>query len=255
MQNRANGKTRRTGIFLVDDHAILRQGLSHLINNQSDLQVVGEAEDTSAALAGIRKTNPDLVVTDITLKNGDGFELIRTLREQQPEIPIVVLSMHEETLYASSVFQAGARAYITKDHKILQLIEAIHQVLQGKIYMSSGFMQSMMYSQLRRRADPNAFTVDQFSDREKEVFRLIARWRRPHEIARELNLSIKTVDYYRNRIKEKLNLTSVSQLTRFATEYVQRNQAPSSPPESDINLAEPLGKRPAEVSLGGGPRL
>jgi DNA-binding NarL/FixJ family response regulator len=255
MQNGANGKNRRMGIFLVDDHAILRQGLSHLINSQSDLQVVGEAEDPPTALAGIRKTNPDLVVTDITLKKGDGFDLIRTLQAEQPEIPIVVLSMHEETLYASSVFRAGARAYITKDHKILQLIEAIHQVLQGKIYMSSGFMQSLMFNQIKKRADPNAFTVDQFSDREKEVFRLIAQWRRPHEIARDLSLSIKTVDYYRTRIKEKLNLTSVSQLTRFATEYVQRNQAPDSPPEPEIKLTNPLGKRPLRVSVAKNRRI
>jgi DNA-binding NarL/FixJ family response regulator len=211
-------KQQKSKIFLVDDHAILRQGIAQLINGRPDMTVVGEAEDIPSALNGIPRAKPDLCVLDLSLKDGDGVELIKTLRVQQPELLLLVLSMHPEALYAPAVIRAGAMGYVMKDQNILKLIDAIHQVLNRRIYLSPEIMHSIMCGHIAGRTKPLASPMDNFTDREQQVFRLIAQWRRPKEIARDLNLSVKTVDYYRNRLKDKLNLASVAQLTRYATE-------------------------------------
>jgi DNA-binding NarL/FixJ family response regulator len=189
-----------------------------LINSQSDMVVVGEAEDAVSALRGINEIQPDLCIFDITLRQGDGLELIKVVRVQHPELPIIVLSMHEESLYAQSVIRAGAKGYIMKNETIARLVEAIHQVLDDRIYLSSEMMYAFVSGQITGITQPGVSPLNSLTDREKQVFRLIAQWRRPNEIARDLNLSVKTVDYYRVKIKEKLNLESVAQLTRYATE-------------------------------------
>jgi DNA-binding NarL/FixJ family response regulator len=176
---------------------------------------------------------------DITLKKGDGLELIKTIRAQYRDIAIIVLSMHEESLYAQSVLRAGAMGYVMKDQNIIKLIDAIHQVLNRRIYLSPDMMYMLVYDQISGRSESGKSPVENFSDREKQVFRLIAQWRRPNEIAKDLNLSIKTVDYYRARLKEKLNLNSVAQLTRYATEFWQREESnlESAPMRQGAQLA------------------
>jgi DNA-binding NarL/FixJ family response regulator len=213
-----NKKQCHHKIFLVDDHAILRQGVAQLINSQPDMLVVGEAEDAASALKGINQIKPDLCIVDITLRQGDGLELIKVVRVQHPDLPIIVLSMHDESLYAQSVIRAGAKGYVMKNETISKLVEAIHQVMEDRIYLSSEMMYSFVSGQITGITQPGVSPLDSLTDREKQVFRLIAQWRRPNEIARDLNLSVKTVDYYRTKIKEKLNLESVAQLTRYATE-------------------------------------
>lgn len=209
-------------ILLVDDHEIVRQGIAQLINSQPDMRVVGEAEDGPSALRELSRVKAELAIIDITLKKGDGLELIKTIRAQHGEMPIIVLSMHEESLYAPSVIRAGAMGYVMKDQSVHKLVEAIHQVWNRKIYLSPEMMYMLVYDQISGRSDGGQSPVSNLSDREKQIFRLIAQWRRPNQIARDLNLSIKTVDYYRARLKEKLHLTSVAQLTRYATELCQR---------------------------------
>jgi DNA-binding NarL/FixJ family response regulator len=231
----AQGKNGTIKIVLVDDHAIVRQGIALLINSQPEMMVVGEAEDAPNALTEVARLKPDMVIVDITLKKGDGLELIKTIRAQYRDMAIIVLSMHEESLYAQSVLRAGAMGYVMKDQNIIKLIDAIHQVLNRRIYLSPDMMYMLVYDQISGRSDSGKSPVENFSDREKQVFRLIAQWRRPNEIAKDLNLSIKTVDYYRARLKEKLNLNSVAQLTRYATEFWQRE-------ESNLEAPPPVRK-------------
>jgi DNA-binding NarL/FixJ family response regulator len=226
------GKTRRSGapsrrdkarVLLVDDHALVRQGMAELINKQPDLAVCGEADSTSDALSAVTRLKPDIVLADITLKNSDGVELIRSLRLQQPQLPILVVSMHDESLNAEQVLRAGAKGYIMKDQAIVNVLVAIRRVLGGKIYLSDEMTSRMLQSNVE--GTKGASPVETLSERELQVFRLIGQWCRTRKIAEQLHLSIKTVEYYRKKIKEKLNLGSGTELTHYATQWIERNRS------------------------------
>lgn len=212
----------KSRLFIVDDHAIARFGLAQLINVQPNLTVCGEAETARAALKLIPQLNPDLVIADITLQDGNGLELVRTLTAQFPRVQVLVVSMHDESLNAELALHAGARGYIMKQEAIDRLLLAIRQVLSGKVYLSESVMQKLLEDRMNRPANKESTSVASLSSRELQVFQLIGQWRRTRDIAQQLHLSIKTVEYYRHRIKEKLGLKNSTALAHFATEWMQR---------------------------------
>ncbi len=218
----APAKDNRTRILLVDDHAVVRFGIAQLINREGDLMVCGEEEDASKALSAIEQLKPDLVIADISLKDSSGLELMRNIKARDSKLPVLVVSGHDETIYAEIAFRAGALGYLMKEEALEKVITAVRRVLSGAIYVSEKLGAKMLQQQVRGQKDINESPVKKLSDREMEVFQLIGRWKKTKEIADELHLSVKTIEYYREQIKKKLNLTSASELTHYATTWVQR---------------------------------
>ena len=214
------GKPAR--VFLVDDHAVVRFGISQLINRQPDLKVCGEEEDAARALTAIDKLKPDLVIADLSLKDSSGLELMRNIKARHPGLPILVLSVHDESVYAEVAFRAGALGYLMKQEALEKLLEAIRRVLKGAVYVSDAMAVRLLQKQLQGPAHAQGSPEGLLSDREIEVFQLIGRWRTTRQIAQELHISVKTVEYYREQIKRKLNLKSGAELTQQATAWVQR---------------------------------
>ena len=215
-------KDNRTRILLVDDHAVVRFGIAQLINRERDLVVCGEEEDGGKALAAIEKLKPDLVIADISLKDSSGLELMRNIKAQHTGLPILVVSAHDESIYAEIAFRAGALGYMMKEEALEKVLTAIRRVLGGNIYVSDKLAAKMLQQQVRGQKDINESPVKSLSDREMEVFQAIGQWKKTSEIAQELHLSIKTIEYYREQIKRKLNLKSGAELTQYATSWVQR---------------------------------
>ena len=215
-------KDTRTRVLLVDDHAVVRFGIAQLINQQSDLVVCGEEEDANHALGAIGKLKPDLVIADISLKDSSGLELMRNVKAQYPGLPVLVVSAHDESVYAEIAFRAGALGYLMKAEALEKIVAAVRRVLSGNVYVSDALSAKMLQRQVRGQTSIEQSPVKGLSDRELEVFQLIGRWKKTKEIAHELHLSIKTIEYYREQIKQKLNLTSAVELTQYATTWVQR---------------------------------
>lgn len=215
-------KDKRTRILLVDDHAVVRYGIAQLINRESDLLVCGEEEAASNALSAIGKLKPDLVIADISLKDSSGLELMRNIKAQYSGLPVLVVSAHDESVYAEIAFRAGALGYLMKQEALDKVITAIRRVLSGNIYVSEALGARMLQQQVRGKPDLQQSPVQGLSDRELEVFQLIGQWKKTGEIAQELHLSIKTIEYYREQIKKKLNLKNSAELTQHATAWVQR---------------------------------
>ncbi|MFO1476784.1 MAG: response regulator transcription factor [Verrucomicrobiota bacterium] len=213
------GKTR---ILLVDDHAVVRFGIAQLINRQNDMEVVGEEEDASKAMTSISTLKPDLVIADISLKDSSGLELMRNIKAQYPGLPVLVVSVHDESIYAEIAFRAGALGYLMKQEALEKILTAIRRVLSGAIYVSETLAAKMLQQQVRGQTTVSESPVKSLSDRELEVFQMIGQWKKTKEIAEELHLSVKTVEYYREQIKRKLNLKSAAELTQHATAWVQR---------------------------------
>src|SRR3974377_1093653 len=212
----------RTRILLVDDHAVVRYGIAQLINRQTDLVVCGEEESASKALTAIAKLKPDLVIADISLKDSSGLELMRNIKAQYSGLPVLVVSAHDETVYAEIAFRAGALGYLMKQEALEKVIAAIRRVLSGNIYVSEALAARMLQQQIKGKTDVHQSPVKDLSDRELEVFQLIGQWKKTSEIAKELHLSIKTIEYYREQIKRKLNLKNSAELTQHATAWAQR---------------------------------
>jgi DNA-binding NarL/FixJ family response regulator len=216
------GRNHRTRILLVDDHAVVRYGIAQLINRQPDLEVCGEEENASNALSAIGKLKPDLVIADISLKDSSGLELMRNIKAQYTKMPVLVVSAHDETVYAEIAFRAGALGYLMKQEALEKVIAAIRRVLGGNIYVSDALAARMLQQQVRGKTDLQESPVKGLSDRELEVFQLIGQWKKTGDIAQELHLSVKTIEYYREQIKRKLNLKNSAELTQHATAWVQR---------------------------------
>src|SRR3954465_10867809 len=217
-------KDNRTRILLVDDHAVVRFGIAQLINRESDMMVCGEEEDASKALSAITRLKPDLVIADISLKDSSGLELMRNVKAQYPGMPVLVVSAHDESIYAEIAFRAGALGYLMKEEALDKIVMAIRRVLSGAIYVSDSLAAKMLQQQIRGQTNINESPVKSLSDRELEVFQLIGQWKTTREIAEELHLSIKTIEYYREQIKRKLDLKSAGDLTHYATSWVQRER-------------------------------
>lgn len=212
----------RKRILLVDDHAVVRFGIGQLINRQSDLVVCGEEEDAGRALDAIQSQKPDLVIADLSLKESSGLELMRNIKAQYPHLPILVVSVHDESVYAELAFRAGALGYLMKQEALEKIPTAIRRVLEGSVYVSDALAAKMLQQRVRGHTDPQESPIQSLSDRELEVFQLLGRWKKTKEIAGELHLSVKTVEYYREQIKRKLCLRDAAELVQYATAWVQR---------------------------------
>ena len=210
---------RKRRVFIVDDHPLVREGLTNLINSQSDLIVCGEAKDSSEAIDGIAKERPDVAIIDISLTNESGLELIKNLAKQFPQVAVVVLSMHDETLYAERALRAGARGYVMKHETSKSVLASIRRVIEGDIYVSERIVNRMALRLTSARRRAGSSPVERLSDRELEIFQLLGQGRTPSEIARDLNLSLKTVQAYCARAKEKFGVTSLTELLRAAIRW------------------------------------
>ncbi|MFQ5990413.1 MAG: response regulator [Candidatus Methylomirabilales bacterium] len=208
-------------ILIVDDHPVVREGLATIINQQAELMVCGEAEDAQTALEAVSTLQPDLVIVDISLKGINGIELIKQLQRQYEKIPVLVMSMHDESLYVERVLRAGARGYIMKQEGTEKVVTAVQRVLAGEVYVSDAMGKKLLRTFQEGRPDPGAPSVERLSDRELEVFRLIGQGYSTRQIAETLHVSVKTVNTYRQHIKEKLKLKSGSDLLRHAIHWVQ----------------------------------
>ncbi len=223
----ATAKTPPKGkhrIFIVDDHPIFRQGLAQLINQESDLCVCGEADDYQGALRAVAELNPDMVIVDITLKDMSGIDLIKEVRKLNRGIIMLVISMHDESLYAERALRAGARGYVMKQEASESIVQAIRQVRIGGIYASPRMTEQMLSRFVEGPLDAVESPLKALTDREMEVFHLIGEGLGISEIGLRLHLSVKTIGTYRERIKEKLNLRNSTELLRHAFNWVENER-------------------------------
>lgn len=215
-----SASTRRR-IYLVDDHPLVREGLANLIDRQADLNVCGQAETGAAAYEAIAQLKPDLAVVDLSLEGSSGLDLIKQLQALPAPPPVLVLSMHDEELYAERALRAGARGYVMKRSAPRHVVEAIRQVLQGKLYMSDALAARMAEKYVGAKAGPGESAVSLLSDRELEVFRLLGSGWETRRIAESLHISPKTVQVYCGRIKEKFSLANATELIREAVRWME----------------------------------
>jgi len=215
----------RARVLIVDDHPAVREALSIRISQAPDLEVCGQAEDTGDALRLVEKSKPDVAIVDISLKTGDGIDLIKRIKGRDQHVRMLVWSMYGENLYAERSLRAGANGYITKEHATDRIVEAIREVLAGKVYLSPAMTDKLLHRSVglggKKQNQP---TIEALSDRELEVFRLIGRGVKTAEIAAQLHLSVRTVWTYRDRIREKLDLSDGAELVRNATHWVLQTE-------------------------------
>jgi DNA-binding NarL/FixJ family response regulator len=209
---------RKHRVLLVDDHAILREGFAELINSHPGLEVCGQAGTAARAIGAVERLKPDLVVVDLSLEGRSGLELVKDLKALHPKLPMLVLSMHEENLYAERALRAGALGYVMKREESRTVLNALETVLRGKVFLSREMSERLLHKVIGGNRQPNVADVGRLSDRELEVFQLIGAGRTTRQIAHELRLSISTVETHRAHIKEKLNLHNPAELMRAAVE-------------------------------------
>lgn len=207
-------------ILIVDDHPIVRRGLADLVNDEPDLEVCGQAAGAAEALECVRHERPDVIICDLTLNGTNGLELIKRLRSRDPEIKILVSSMHDESIYAERVLKAGGMGYINKQETIDKLIDAIHAVLAGKVFLSDKMVARLLRRRVGNQGTDSESIVEALTDRELEVFRLVGDGQTTKNIAKTLNLSVKTIESHRDNIKHKLGLANATELTHRAVEFV-----------------------------------
>jgi DNA-binding NarL/FixJ family response regulator len=214
-----------TRIFLVDDHPLVREWLATLLRQQPDFEVCGQAEDARDAFATMLADPPDVAIVDLSLKTSSGLDLIKELSDRLPETQVIVLSMHEEIFYAERAMRAGARGYVTKRESTHRIVEAIHEVQAGRLYANAELLAKLAERIVGRNQSTQPGSVETLSDRELEVFRRLGEGQANRLIAEELHLSIKTVQAYCARIKDKLGLANASELAREAIRWTdQKNR-------------------------------
>jgi len=219
-----NFAARKKTVFVVDDHPIVRQGLTLLINRESDLAVCGEAEEMHSALRSIQAVKPDILIVDISLNGPDGLELLKNIRITSPRLPVLILSMHDESIYAERALRAGANGYIMKQEATEKVLVALRRILSGEIYVSDRIANSMLRHYVRGVNASEHSSVSDLTDRELEVFRLIGEGQGTRQIAEALHLSVKTVESYQAHIKEKLSLRSARELVQHAVQWNVREK-------------------------------
>jgi DNA-binding NarL/FixJ family response regulator len=206
-------------VLVIDDHPIVRERLAELINQQADLVVCGEAEDSHQARKAVAELQPDIAIVDITLKDTYGIELIKEFKDRYPKLPMLVLSMHDEALYGERALRAGARGYLTKQEATKKVVDAIRKVLAGEIYTSEKMAASILQKVAGGKAPGGGSPTDVLTDRELEVFQLLGQGKTVKEIAESLFVSAKTVEAHREHIKQKMNFKSSAELLRYAIQF------------------------------------
>jgi len=219
-----NFAPRKKTVFVVDDHPIVRQGLALLINQETDLTVCGEAEEMYSALSAIQAVRPDILIVDISLNGPDGLELLKNIRLGAPRLPVLILSMHDESIYAERALRAGANGYIMKQEATEKVLVALRRILSGEIYVSDRIANSMLRHYVRGVNPSEHSSISDLTDRELEVFRLIGEGHGTRQIAETLHLSVKTVESYQAHIKEKLSLRSARELVQHAVQWNVRER-------------------------------
>jgi DNA-binding NarL/FixJ family response regulator len=219
-RKQVNTAIQKNRIFIVDDHPIVRKGLAQLINQEEDLVVCGEADNAETALELLKKVKPDLAIVDISLRGLDGIELTKLIRARFDSIPVLVVSMHDESLFAERALKVGARGYIMKQEAIEKMMEAIRKVLRGELYVSERVSANIVKRFVDGKAEGVSSPEGLLSDRELEVFQLIGQGFGTRQIADQLHVSVKTVESYRANIKEKLNLKNATELMKHAVHWI-----------------------------------
>jgi DNA-binding NarL/FixJ family response regulator len=214
-------KENKTQVLIVDDHPVIRDGLVTIVNHERDMNVCGQAADAYQALKAAAELKPDIVVTDISLKSSDGIELTKNIKARCPGLPVIIFSVHDESLYAERALLAGAKAYLMKDEVSENIIKAIRTVLSGEIYVSDTISKKFLHKIAGDKAGTAKTPIESLSDREFEVFRLIGEGLKASQIANQLHLSIKTAETYRSRIKEKLNLADAAELLQYSIKWAK----------------------------------
>jgi DNA-binding NarL/FixJ family response regulator len=215
------GHAKTVRIMLVDDHPIVRERLAEIINRESDLTVCAEAAERQEAIKAMETARPDFAIIDLALKNSSGLELIKDLHARWPRLLMLVVSMHDELLYAERVLRAGARGYITKQEATRNILQAIRRVLAGHVYLNEKTATTVIARLTSKPQDDSASLTDRLTDRELQVFELTGNGLNTRDIAEQLGIDVKTVETYRVRIKEKLNLTGSSELLQLAIRWSQ----------------------------------
>src|ERR1700728_2048308 len=206
----------RKAVLVVDDHPLMRQGLALLINQQQDMHVCGEAEEAHAAMQAIAERRPDIVILDISLNGPDGLEVLKNIRASDPDLPVLILSMHDEAIYAERALRARANGYIMKQEATEKVLVAVRRILSGEVYLSDRMVHKLLHQYIGGAPSMIQSRISSLSDRELEVFRMIGEGYGTREIAEVLHLSIKTVETYQAHIKEKLSLRSGRELIQHA---------------------------------------
>jgi DNA-binding NarL/FixJ family response regulator len=220
--NATNGR-RPIRILIVDDHPIVREGLAARIARQPDLTVCGEAEDVADALNLVKSAQPDLVIVDLSLKSGQGIDLIKRIHASSENVKTLVSSMYDESLYAERALRAGALGYVNKQEMSEKIIEAIRQVLDGKIYLSPSMTERFLQRAVGSPPQLIKSPIETLTDRELEIFKMIGQGKTTRQIAGELHLSVKTVETHRENIKSKLHILNAAELSREAVQWVMEN--------------------------------
>jgi DNA-binding NarL/FixJ family response regulator len=226
MKPRTATPAAKLRILLVDDHPMVRERLAAAIHEQTDLVVCGEAEDRFTALELIEKTDPHLAIVDLTLKQSHGLELIKDIRSRFPDLAILVVSMHDELLHAERVIRAGARGYITKQEATDKIMLAIRTVLGGEVYLSEKMAVRIASGAIGSRRGATTLPVARLSDRELRVFEMLGQGHNTRQIADDLHLDMRTIETYRARIKEKLDLKDANELLQYAIRWMQAGGNP-----------------------------
>jgi len=212
-------------ILVVDDHPIIRQGLALMVNREADLVVCGEAEDASGAMLVLASARPDVLIVDISLNGPDGLDLLKNIRITHPSLPVLILSMHDESIYAERALRAGANGYIMKQEATEKVLVAVRRILNGGIYVSDRIANKMLKHYITGTGSLKSSSISDLSDRELEVFRLIGEGHGTRQIAEQLHLSVKTVESYQAHIKDKLSLRTARELMQHAIEWTLNEKA------------------------------
>lgn len=214
-------ESRIKRVAVIDDHPIVRKGVGAVLAQESDMVVCGEAESAGDAIAMINREHPDVIIVDIGLKGSDGLELIKSIRYQDQKVPILVMTMYDESLYCERALRAGANGYIMKEALDEHIVTAIRKILRNEIYVSDDIRQRILHGISKTGPESTVAPIERLSDRELEVYRLIGTGRTTRQISASLHLSIKTIETYRSHIKEKLNLETASELVQTAVQWVE----------------------------------
>jgi DNA-binding NarL/FixJ family response regulator len=223
-------------LLVVDDHPLYRHGLGRLLAEDGSFTICGEAETAQVALESMRRLDPDGAIVDISLPGTNGIELIKLMLAEQPRLPILVVSMHDESVYALRALRAGARGYVMKDETLSQLVDALHRVMDGGIYVSPRFSERLVFKVIQSGGNDIGSPVENLSDRELEVLELLGHGRSTRQIAGSLHLSVKTIETHRAHIKEKLRCKDAEEMVSFASEWVEARE--TSPESSEYHHEE-----------------